>query len=101
FTVMEKSAVALKMSNGVGQFIRDYMFPKSTSQAIEKISRQLGDYRDIRDTVADLEKRIGLLEEVRRLDGELAGARADVVRGEYRLKQLKILGIRGEMECLE
>ena len=49
FITMEKSAVALKMSNGVGQFIKDYMFPKSSSEAIEKISRQLGDYTDIRD----------------------------------------------------
>lgn len=29
FMTMEKSAIALKMSNGTGQFIRDYMFPKS------------------------------------------------------------------------
>ena len=34
FITMEKSAVALKMSNGVGQFIKDYMFPKSSSEAI-------------------------------------------------------------------
>ncbi|MFR7842269.1 MAG: hypothetical protein ACLU3U_03885 [Gallintestinimicrobium sp.] len=27
FMTMEKSAIALKMTNGTGQFIRDYMFP--------------------------------------------------------------------------
>lgn len=26
---MEKSAIALRMTNGTGQFIKDYMFPKS------------------------------------------------------------------------
>ena len=41
FITMEKSAIALKMSNGTGQFIRDYMFPKSESETIETISEQL------------------------------------------------------------
>ena len=29
FKTMQKSAIALKMSNGTSQFIKDYMFPKS------------------------------------------------------------------------
>ena len=31
---MEKSAIALRMTNGTGQFIRDYMFPRSQESAI-------------------------------------------------------------------
>lgn len=38
FITMEKSAIALKMTNGTGQFIRDYMFPKNTSNTIAAIS---------------------------------------------------------------
>mgnify|MGYP001462398026 CR=1 FL=1 len=54
FQIMEKSAIALKMTNGTGQFIRDYMFPKSESNVIEKISDQLGSYRDIQDKIKDM-----------------------------------------------
>ena len=39
---MEKSAIALRMTNGTGQFIRDYMFPRSQVCASEKISEQVG-----------------------------------------------------------
>ena len=65
FQIMEKSAIALKMTNGTGQFIRDYMFPKSESNVIEKISDQLGSYRDIQDKIKDMRHRIELLQEVR------------------------------------
>ena len=41
FITMEKSAIALKMTNGTGQFIRDYMFPKNTSNTIATISERL------------------------------------------------------------
>ena len=33
---MEKSAIALKMSNGTGQFIRDYMFPKKRGTPLKR-----------------------------------------------------------------
>ena len=49
FITMEKSAIALKMTNGTGQFIRDYMFPKSTSDTIGTISEQLDAYRQIKE----------------------------------------------------
>ena len=58
FQIMEKSAIALKMTNGTGQFIRDYMFPKSESNVIEKISDQLGSYRDIQDKIMSEEQQI-------------------------------------------
>lgn len=101
FITMEKSAVALKMSNGVGQFIKDYMFPKSSSEAIEKISRQLGDYTDIRDTVLDMEKRIDLLTAVRESDGRLAVAKAAVLQNEYILKRLRLTAIEEELKRLD
>ena len=100
FITMEKSAVALKMSNGVGQFIKDYMFPKSSSEAIEKISRQLGDYTDIRDTILDMEKRIGLLNAVREAHGRLAVAEAAAVQNEYILKRLRLTAIEEEIRRL-
>ena len=43
---MEKSAIALRMADGTGQFIRDYMFPKSKEDTVSALSRQLGAYRD-------------------------------------------------------
>ncbi len=97
FITMEKSAVALKMSNGVGQFIKDYMFPKSTGDAIDKISRQLGDYTDIRDTLLDMERRLELLKAVNEKNGQLTVARAAVLQYEYILKRLRILGIEEEI----
>ena len=57
FITMEKSAIALKMTNGTGQFIRDYMFPKSTSDTIETISEQLDAYRQIKEKIEDMRKR--------------------------------------------
>lgn len=100
FATMEKSAVALKMSNGVGQFIKDYMFPKSSNEAIEKISRQLGAYTEIRDIVRDMEKRIGLLEKVREKDALLSQARAGILADEYTLRRLRILDAQGRLESL-
>ncbi len=62
---MEKSAIALRMTNGTGQFIRDYMFPKSDSGTIETISEQLDAYRQIREKIEDMRKRIELLKEIK------------------------------------
>ena len=62
---MEKSAIALKMTNGTGQFIRDYMFPKSTSDTIGTISEQLDAYRQIKEKIEDMRKRIELLTDVK------------------------------------
>ena len=61
---MEKSAIALRMTNGTGQFIRDYMFPKSKEDTVSTISDQLGAYREIKERVEDLENRIHLLDEI-------------------------------------
>ena len=75
---MEKSAIALRMTNGTGQFIRDYMFPKSKEDTVSTISDQLGAYREIKERVEDLENRIHLLDEISRQN--LALQRIDEIK---------------------
>ena len=65
FMTMEKSAIALRMTNGTGQFIKDYMFPRSKEDTVSTISEQLGAYREIKERVEDLEHRIEILSEIR------------------------------------
>ena len=59
------------MTNGTGQFLRDYMFPKSDSGTIENISEQLDAYRQIREKIEDMRKRIELLKEIKESGQEL------------------------------
>ena len=94
---MEKSAIALRMTSGTGQFIRDYMFPKSRENTVAVISEQLGAYREIRERVEDLEKRIEMLDTVHVADLELTGVRADKVRLETILKYIEIEGCRAKL----
>ena len=94
---MEKSAIALRMTSGTGQFIRDYMFPKSRENTVAVISEQLGAYREIRERVEDLEKRIEMLDAVHAADLELTGVRADKVRSETILKYIEIGGCRAKL----
>ena len=94
---MEKSAIALRMSNGTGQFIRDYMFPKSRENTVAVISEQLGAYREIRERVEDLEKRIGMLDAVHAADLELTGVRADKLHSETILRYIDIEGCRAKL----
>ena len=95
---MEKSAIALRMTNGTGQFIKDYMFPKSRESAIEKISEQLGAYREIKERVEDLERRIRLLSEIRESHEGLIKSRADMVHAETVLKYIEIESTRAHLE---
>ncbi len=80
FHVMEKSAIALKMTDGTGQFIKDYMFPKNDGDIIGKISEQLGSYRDIQEKIKDIRRRIGLLTEVQEAGSRKAAASAELFR---------------------
>lgn len=98
---MEKSAIALRMTNGTGQFIRDYMFPRSQESAIEKISDQLGAYREIKERVEDLEHRIALLDQIRNSHEELQRTRADMVRTEAVLKYIEIENNKVHLEARE
>ncbi len=91
---MEKSAIALRMTNGTGQFIRDYMFPKSKEDTVSTISDQLGAYREIREQVEDLENRIGLLDDIQKKGRLLSSTRAEKVHTEQLLKYVEIEGTR-------
>lgn len=98
FITMQKSAIALKMTNGTGQFIRDYMFPKSTGGTIEKISEQLGAYRDIREKIEALKRKIDLLTAVKASGQELLNIRTDIVRAKAVLRCIDIEELKARME---
>lgn len=90
FKTMEKSAIALRMTNGTGQFIKDYMFPKSKEDTISAISDQLAAYRDIKEQVEQLESRIEMLEQVKVHDIALQNARTGQETSETLLKILDV-----------
>ena len=105
---MEKSAIALKMTSGTGQFIRDYMFPKMKEDTVATISEQLGAYREIKERVEDLEKRIEMLDKIQVYDRELTNVRAEKVRTETVLKCIdieeniiRLKGRESELESVE
>ena len=90
FKTMQKSAIALRMTKGTSQFIKDYMFPKSKEDTISAISEQLAAYREIKERVEDLEKQITLLEEVQAHDRKLTFVRAEQVKINSLLRILEI-----------
>lgn len=99
FMTMEKSAIALRMTNGTGQFIRDYMFPKSKEGTVSIISEQLGAYREIKERVEDLEKRIGMLEEINGHNLKLVQLKTDEIRTQSILKVIAIEGLKIQLEA--
>ena len=101
FITMEKSAIALKMTNGTGQFIRDYMFPKSTSDTIETISEQLDAYRQIKEKIEDMRKRIELLTDVKETGQELVTLQTDMIRTESFIRCIDIEDLRAKIEAAE
>lgn len=101
FKTMQKSAIALKMSNGTSQFIKDYMFPKSKEDTISAISEQLAAYREIKEQVEILEKEIEMLTEVQEHDRALTQARVEQVRNEEILKILNIEDKKAHLSSYE
>ena len=101
FITMEKSAIALKMTNGTGQFIRDYMFPKNTSNTIATISEQLDSYRQIKEKIEDLRKRIELLSEIQASGKELVRLQTDIVRAEAIIRCIGIEDLRARIQAAE
>ena len=101
FITMEKSAIALKMTNGTGQFIRDYMFPKSTSDTIGTISEQLDAYRQIKEKIEDMRKRIELLTDVKETGQELVTLQTDMIRTESFIRCIDIEDLRAKIEAAE
>lgn len=101
FITMEKSAIALKMTNGTGQFIRDYMFPKNTSNTIATISEQLDSYRQIKEKIEDLRKRIELLSEIQASGKEQVRLQTDIVRAEAMIRCIGIEDLRARIQAAE
>lgn len=99
FKTMQKSAIALRMTNGTSQFIKDYMFPKSKENTISAISDQLAAYREIKEQVEILEKEIELLSEIQTHDRILVANRADQIQTEEYLKILDIEDIKAHLEA--
>ncbi|MGN1167071.1 MAG: SbcC/MukB-like Walker B domain-containing protein [Lachnospiraceae bacterium] len=98
---MEKSAIALRMTNGTGQFIKDYMFPKSKEDTVSTISEQLGAYREIKERVDDLEHRIEVLDEIHGHNQKLISVKADKVRTEALLRIIEIENCKTRLEAKE
>lgn len=101
FKVMEKSAIALRMTNGTSQFIRDYMFPRSKEDTMAAISEQLAAYREIKEQVEHLEQEIAFLEEICLHDRLYTRARADQVLTETFLNALELEERRVHLEAKE
>lgn len=101
FITMEKSAIALKMTNGTGQFIRDYMFPKSSANTIETISEQLDAYRRIKEKIEDIRKRIELLTQIREAGQELVQIQADILRSETMIRCIDIEDLKAKIQAAE
>ena len=99
FKTMQKSAIALRMTNGTSQFIKDYMFPKSKENTISAISDQLAAYREIKEQVEILEKEIKLLSEIQTHDRILTANRADQIQTEEYLKILDIEDKKAHLEA--
>ena len=99
FMTMEKSAIALKMSNGTGQFIRDYMFPKSREHTVATISEQLGAYREIKERIDDLAHRIELLDAIRISNLDYQKTKIDKMRAEKILKIVDIEALKSKVNA--
>lgn len=96
---MEKSAIALRMADGTGQFIKDYMFPKSDEGTVSTISQQLGAYREIKEKIDDLEHRIEILDEVYNINQDLIQTKADKFRTEAILRIVDIESCKIRLEA--
>lgn len=96
---MEKSAIALRMADGTGQFIKDYMFPKSKEDTVSTLSSQLGAYREIKERIDDLEHRIEILDEVFHANRELVRVKADKLRAETILRIVDIESCKIRLEA--
>ncbi|MFI3238439.1 MAG: SbcC/MukB-like Walker B domain-containing protein [Lachnospiraceae bacterium] len=98
FVTMEKSAIALKMTNGTAQFIRDYMFPKSTGDTIQRISEQLGAYQEIKNRIEDLKKRIDALTEVKIVGRNIVGFEVEKLQAQRTILCMDIENARQKIK---
>ncbi len=97
FHVMEKRAIALKMTDGTGQFIKDYMFPKNDGDIIGKISEQLGAYRDIQEKIKDMRQRIALLMQVQQAGQRKTAVSADILRSRAMIQCVEVIELQNKI----
>ncbi len=101
FTVMEKSAIALRMTDGTGQFIKNYMFPKNEGDIIGKLSEQLGSYRDIQEKIKDMRHRIELLCEVQEAGKRRLAVSTDIIRSRAMIRCTEVLELQDKIAADE
>lgn len=101
FTVMEKSAIALRMTDGTGQFIKNYMFPKNEGDIIGKLSEQLGSYRDIQEKIKDMRHRIELLAEVQEAGKRRLEVSAGIIRSRAMIRCTEVLELQDKIAADE
>ncbi len=101
FTVMEKSAIALRMTDGTGQFIKNYMFPKNEGDIIGKLSEQLGSYRDIQEKIKDMRHRIELLCEVQETGKRRLAVSTDIIRSRAMIRCTEVLELQDKIAADE
>ena len=101
FRTMQKSSIALKMSNGTGQFIRDYMFPKSEGTIIERLSEQLGAYRDIKSKIEELKQKIDMLNVIKEKGLHLLDTQNKSMEVQAEIKCLDIMDARNKIAAWE
>lgn len=101
FRTMQKSSIALRMSNGTGQFIRDYMFPKSEGTIIERLSEQLGAYRDIKEKIDDMKMRIDMLTQIKENGISLLSTQTDLELTKTRIRCIDIMDAQNKISVWE
>lgn len=101
FRTMQKSSIALKMTNGTGQFIRDYMFPKSEGTVIEKLSEQLGAYRDIKEKIDDMKLRIDMLSVIKDDGIGLINTQTELELTKTKIKCIDIMDAQNKISAWE
>ena len=101
FTVMQKSAIALRMTDGTGQFIKNYMFPKNEGDIIGKLSEQLGSYRDIQEKIKDMRHRIELLAEVQEAGKRRLEVSAGIIRSRAMIRCTEVLELQDKIAADE
>lgn len=101
FETMQRSAIALKMSNGTSQFIKDYMFSRSEGDTITQLSEQLGAFQEIRETLEDIRHRIDLLHLVRDAGIERETLESELVVDRGVIRVLDLRACREELQRQE
>ena len=100
FMTMEKSAIALKMTNGTGQFIRDYMFPEKRGRHDrddQRTARRVPGHQG-KDRRAGRQDRNA--KKVREAGQKLTMTRADIVKQQAMIRCIDIEDLKIRIDAL-